>query len=141
MASADPVGPAIGSTPITVYQIPTAGIAEAGGLFALSTISGYVGEIRAASLTPGTATVAALVKPEYCAEPPWGSRWDAVVRVSFVNLTNARSGAADVPPCGDDSATLMTGRGPVLFTVSLVPGSGKSGLPIGLPGGGGFIVP
>lgn len=138
-AAADPIGPTLTSSPISVYQIPAVGVQINGlGLPDL-----LFSSVNASSPEKGRTTFALPVRDALC----WTSASRTLVRIDYVNLANGTSGSTSVRPCTPfgsvpDAPTVDTGSGPVAITIAIVgaEGSPNAGQP-SLPGIGGFVAP
>ncbi|MBB3036983.1 hypothetical protein [Hoyosella altamirensis] len=137
-AAAEPV--TISETPVAVFQLPAHSFVVSG----LVVPGIHAAAVTVASPEPGRVTFAAPARPEVCATTFGG----ALVRIDYLNVTTGAAGSAMVRPCENfleptpTTATVNTGPGPVVFSVSLT-GSAYSptaGQP-SLPGVGTFTAP
>ena len=141
VAAAEPLGPTLISTPISVYQIPALGI----HLNGLAVPGPLIMSVDASSPEAGKTTFTLAVdSEEMCSTTAAYTR----VRIDYANLANGTRGSTSVEPCAGfglplpDESTVATGSGPVVLTIAIVgqegyPGAGQPSL----PGIGGFIAP
>lgn len=140
-AAAAPVDPAIGPAPIPVYQIPATGLWVSG----LPVPGAYSGSVLAqTSAVPGETTFSTRFSPQVCGTTAGG----AMLQINFQNLGTGDHGSTLLKACdyfpdpAPTHATVHTGSGPVVFSVSVTSANlaVNKGQPT-LPGVGGFVAP
>ncbi|MFI6756588.1 hypothetical protein ACIBF4_16450 [Rhodococcus coprophilus] len=139
-AAADPVGPTLTASPISVFQIPALGI----HLNGLAVPGPLIMSVDASSPETGKTTFSLAVdSEEMCSTTAAYTR----VRIDYANLANGTRGSTSVEPCvglglPPGESTVATGSGPVVVTIAIVgeEGSPSAGQP-SLPGIAGFIAP
>lgn len=138
---AAPVGPAIRPAPISVYQIPATGLWVSG----LPVPGAYSGSVLAqTSAVPGETTFSTQFSPEVCGTTAGG----AMLQINYQNLGTGDHGSTLLKACdyfpdpAPTHATVRTGSGPVVFSVSVASANLalNKGQPA-LPGVGGFVAP